>query len=150
MILPCFEKYDEARQQPYTAFLDRLQRFLELDDSILITSGFSFGDAHINSIVFEALTHRPRSHVFSLQYQDLVDGHVLVRTAKVRRNLAVLMPTKGVIGGVSGSWRLLGSMPVEAGLFEKNAPTAADPKPTNGRLMLGAFGIFCAFLGTFG
>ncbi|SRR6266496_397000 len=44
MILPSFEKYDESRQQPYSAYLERLGRFVDLDDSLLVTAGFSFGD----------------------------------------------------------------------------------------------------------
>ena len=70
MILPSFQKYDESRQQPYASFTDRLSRFLELDDALLVVCGFSFGDQHINDLIFEALENRPRTHVYALQYVD--------------------------------------------------------------------------------
>ena len=63
MIFPSFEKYDESRQQPYAAIMDRLGRFLELDDALLIAVGFSFGDEHINNAIFSALENRPRTGV---------------------------------------------------------------------------------------
>jgi transposase InsO family protein len=44
-----------SRQQPYASFIDRLTRFLEQDDALLIVAGSSFGDEHINNLIFGAL-----------------------------------------------------------------------------------------------
>jgi SIR2-like domain len=68
MILPSFQKYDESRQQPFASFTERLNRFLEQDDALLIVAGFSFGDEHINNLIFGALENRPRTHVYALQF----------------------------------------------------------------------------------
>lgn len=50
MIYPSFQKYDESRQQPYSAFTDRLSRFLEQDDALLVVAGFSPGVVPLSSI----------------------------------------------------------------------------------------------------
>lgn len=99
MIYPSFQKYDESRQQPYSAFTDRLSRFLDQDDALLIVSGFSFGDEHINNLIFGAMENRPRTHVYALQYSDLPEESDLIKRAYQRPNMIVLGPKTGVIGG---------------------------------------------------
>ena len=99
MILPSFQKYDESRQQPYASFTDRLSRFLELDDALLVVCGFGFGDQHINDLIFEALENRPRTHVYALQYVDPDQDSDLDRRAHQLHNLIVVGPDSGVIGG---------------------------------------------------
>jgi len=68
MIFPSFQKYDESRQQPYAAFMDRLARFLELDDALMIVSGFGFGDEHINNVIFGALGSVDIYRAFMMAY----------------------------------------------------------------------------------
>ena len=80
MIYPSFQKYDESRQQPYSAFTDRLSRFLEQDDALLIVAGFGFGDEHINNLIFGALENRPRTHVYALQFEEFSEDNVLIQT----------------------------------------------------------------------
>ena len=59
MILPSFQKYDESRQQPYASFTDRLSRFLETDDALLVVCGFGFGDQHINNLILRSTGKPP-------------------------------------------------------------------------------------------
>lgn len=107
LILPSFHKYDESRKQPYAAMLERLHRVLvEREDGILVTVGYSFGDEHINSVIFDALDVRDRLHVFSLQFGDPAEDHELISRAKSRKNLIVYGRKSAVIGGVAGAWRL--------------------------------------------
>ena len=146
MILPSLEKYDESRQQPYMAFIDRLQRFIEADDAILITVGFSFSDEHINAVILEALAHRPRSHLYALQFSDLAPEHILRRRAQSQRNIAVITPQKGVLGGVEGDWQLLGELPTGVKIFQPDAGSGTK----SGKVALGDFNNFCDFLKTFG
>jgi len=155
LILPSYQKYDESRKQPYVTLMERLTRFLDRDDAFLVTVGFSFGDQHINAVVFDALAARPRTHVCCLQYDEVPDSHDLVRRAKQRLNLAVLGPATAVMSGVKGTWRL--GEPVDdraADLidvgFDSDAvpPDVSEPGAVSGRFRLGDFTRFCAFLGS--
>jgi hypothetical protein len=146
MILPSFHKFDESRQQPYAAFIDRLGRFLDQDDALLITSGFSFGDEHINNVIFSALENRPRTHVYSLQFGELDNDHDLLRRALRQRNLIILGPKTGVVGGRRAEWRLEEGAPVVDTVFEVGPKAEADSQATAAKLKLGDFEKFCEFL----
>ena len=154
MILPSFEKYDESRQQPYVAIMDRLSRFLELDDALLIVAGFSFGDEHINSVIFSALENNPRTHVYALQFNDGDDDAEHIKRSVERRNLVVIEPKTGIIGGMRGEW----SDPADAASINKAYEAAQTPTPLageadseeqtapTGRMKIGDFSSFCSFL----
>ena len=104
MILPSFQKYDESRQQPYASFTDRLSRFLETDDALLVICGFGFGDQHINNLIFAALENRPRTHVYALQYVDPDQETDLAKRARKLDNLIVVGPNSATIGGRHDIW----------------------------------------------
>lgn len=153
MIYPSFQKYDESRQQPYVAFADRLTRFLEQDDALLIVAGFSFGDEHINNLIFGALENVPRTHVYALQFDELPEENHLIKRACQRTNMIVVDPRTGVIGGQRGAWvSLERPMSMEAAFeLQDDAPAGvadgaeiADEKSV--RMKIGDFGSFCDFL----
>jgi hypothetical protein len=146
MILPSSQKYDESRQQPYAAFMDRLTRFLDQDDALLVTCGFSFGDEHINSVIFSAMENRPRTHVYSLQFEDVGDGHTLVQRGLKRRNLIVVCPKTGIIGGRRADWRLDQAALFVDTVFELDPSTGAGAVAKTGMMRLGDFTKFCEFL----
>jgi SIR2-like domain len=147
MILPSLRKYEESRKQPYVAMLDRLRGILsERDDIILITSGYSFNDQHINEILFEALDSNPGLHVFALCFEDLADDGVLVTKARAQQKLVVFSPKRAFVGGVEGTWRVtdpkLGASRL-AGVFVLDGEEGPG-----GRLALGDFNSFCGLLGS--
>lgn len=146
MILPSFYKYDESRQQPYAALIERLGRFLEQDDALLIAAGFGFSDEHINNVVFSAIENRPRTHVYALQYEELDGGHDLIKRAHRQKNLIVLGPDTGVIGGLRFPWRLEEAAPLVDSVFALAPGTPADPTPKTGQMTIGDFAKFCGFL----
>ncbi|MBB2991075.1 hypothetical protein FHR72_002548 [Mycolicibacterium iranicum] len=155
LILPSSHKYDESRKQPYVAMLERLHRVLtEREDGILITLGYSFGDEHINSVIFDALDVRDRLHVFSLQFADPADDHDLISRAKGSSNLVVYGRRRAAVGGVTGEWRL--HEPVDRRLaplmdipFDSDASLPGDDKPSlTGSFRLGDFKWFAKFLDT--
>lgn len=55
MIFPSTEKYAESYEVPYFDLFSIFQKFLLKNNSLLITSGFSFGDLHISSIIQNAI-----------------------------------------------------------------------------------------------
>lgn len=148
MIYPSFEKYDESRQQPYSAFADRLARFLEQDDALLIVSGFSFGDEHINNLIFAALENRPRTHVYALQYEDLPENNELVKRGLQRPNLIIIGPENGVIGGRRAPWHASEPPSFMTDAFEfREAPAGGGgEEKAVGVMKIGDFGAFSGFL----
>ncbi|KGG96087.1 hypothetical protein P245_06070 [Comamonas thiooxydans] len=64
-------KYELTQKQPYSALFERLRQFLLTPDSILLTSGFSFRDAHICAVLDEALAMNANASVMAFQYMPL-------------------------------------------------------------------------------
>ena len=152
MILPSFLKYDESRQQPYASFTDRLSRFLETDDALLVICGFGFGDQHINNLIFAALENRPRTHVYALQYEDLDQETDLARRAYQLNNLIVVGPNSGIIGGRQDSWGTTEGQANVYGMYEALPGTQeaeiSDPTELMNavRMKVCDFAQFCHFL----
>lgn len=55
MIFPSSIKYESSYEQPFFEMMSRFQTELRTDNALLIIIGYSFGDKHINSMIFEAL-----------------------------------------------------------------------------------------------
>ena len=155
MIYPSFQKYDESRLQPYSAFTDRLSRFLEQDDALLIVAGFSFGDEHINNLIFETLENRPRTHVYALQFNEIPENNDLVSRAKQRTNMIVIGPETGIIGGRRARWVPTESPLVMGDIFELKEAEAVEAEgigeeigesTKSGFMKIGDFSVFCDFL----
>lgn len=149
MIYPSFQKYDESRQQPYSTFADRLNRFLEQDDALLIVAGFNFGDEHINHLIFSTLENRPRTHVYALQFEELPDESDVIKRAYQRSNLIVIGPKTGIIGGQRAAWSPTESPSFMNVAFElqKQEPTGEEGQETqSGRMKIGDFKSFCDLL----
>ena len=152
LILPSYEKYEQSRKQPYIAILDRLSRVLTArDDCLLVTVGYSWGDQHVNEVLFDALDTRERMHIVALQHSDPPAASDLHQAALRRANLLVLAPNTGIVGGVLGSWQL--SDPVDdrtAELldvpFDSDAVPERDELAVSGKFRLGKFEWFGRFL----
>lgn len=164
MILPSHRKYDESRKQPYLALLDRLSNVLNHEHALLITCGYSFGDEHINAIIFNNLDNRPTTHVISLQYEELSTNTQLVEWAQKKSNFTVLGPSSGVISGRLGTWRLIQPVDDKSSSFMDTAfdskayveagvaapATEAPADNFTGTMRLGDFNWLCKFLNTMG
>ena len=55
MIFPSSIKYESSYEQPFFEMMSRFQTELRTDNALLIIIEYSFGDKHINSMIFEAL-----------------------------------------------------------------------------------------------
>jgi hypothetical protein len=58
-IYPSDAKYDESRRVPFIVLQDRLRRALNHPETLMLISGYSFGDAHLNEMLFDAAGRRP-------------------------------------------------------------------------------------------
>jgi hypothetical protein len=106
LIYPDHLKYDHTQKQPYAALFDRLRAFLRTPDALLITCGFSFGDAHIVSAIEEALAAYPLAAIVALQYRNLADEPLAGAIAEKRPNLSVYAADGAIISGVRGPWKV--------------------------------------------
>jgi len=104
LVYPDHLKYDLTQKQPYSALFERLKNFLLTPDSLLLSIGFSFRDAHICAVLDESLAMNANSAVLAFQYQSLGKEAPAVKLAGDRPNLSVYASDGAVIGGVQGKW----------------------------------------------
>lgn len=128
-IYPSDQKYDDSRRVPFVVMMDRFRRALSEPETLLIVSGYSFSDEHINEIIFEAARRRPRSQYVVMCYDSIPPA--LHKSALEIRNIVAIGAIEAIIGGRLGSWTI-----------EQNIPGLA----TNNRCCLGDFSYLAAFL----
>lgn len=143
LVYPDHLKYDLTQKQPYSALFERLKRFLLTPDSLLLTIGFSFRDAHICAVLDESLAMNANTAVLAFQYQDLAKEEPAVKLANDRPNLSVYAADGAVIGGVLGKWRP-GELPKNWGSIRESFWAARKPKEAN-QFLLGDFAAFARF-----
>lgn len=153
MILPSHRKYDESRKMPYLALMDRLATSLLVDGTLLVTSGYSWSDQHINSTILTALDTHPSNAVIALSYAELDSVPHLVEMTKSRSNLLVIGPREGILRGQRRNWALPQLMSNAAASFldiayDSDAIPEEEGRQVTGRMRLGDFNSFCAFLTT--
>lgn len=104
LIYPTHLKYDQSRQMPYYAMLERLRTFLRSEQCVLLTCGYSFGDEHINAYIGQGLAGNPNAACFGMIFNDRVSAPKAVDLAKRHANLTLLAADGGVIGTVDRNW----------------------------------------------
>ncbi|MGY1849534.1 SIR2 family NAD-dependent protein deacylase [Blastococcus sp. SYSU DS1021] len=104
LIYPSHLKYDQSRRLPYLALLDRLRSFLRQPSSVIVSSGFSYRDEHINEVMGQALHANPTASVLALLYGDLAQYDEAVALAKRTPNLSLLAQDAAVVGAQLGTW----------------------------------------------
>ena len=141
LVYPDHLKYDLTQKQPYAALFERLKRFLLTPDTVLLTIGFSFRDAHICAVLGEALAMNANAAVIALQFQTLAEEESARKLAFGHSNLSVYATDSAVIGGVPGRWRL-GDTPKN---WSEIRSSFWDAHGGDGVFLLGDFGSFCRF-----
>lgn len=101
-IYPSDAKYDESRRVPFVVLQDRLRRALNHPETLMLVSGYSFGDAHLNEMLFEAARRRPRSEVIVFCFNAITDE--LADRAVTTPNLQVVGAAEAILGGVRAGW----------------------------------------------
>ncbi|SEH40137.1 SIR2 family protein [Tardiphaga sp. OK245] len=104
LIYPSHLKYDQSRQMPYFAMLDRLRVFLRSDQCVLLTCGYSFADEHINAYIGQGLSGNPNASCIAMIWNDRADAPKAIELAKRHANLTVLAADGSVIGTINRSW----------------------------------------------
>lgn len=104
LIYPSHLKYDQSRQMPYLAMIDRLRTFLRSDQCVLLTCGYSFGDEHINAYIAQGLSGNPNAACLGMVYNDRASAPRAVELAKRHANLTLLAADGAVIGTVDRNW----------------------------------------------
>jgi len=70
-IFPSDTKYEESRRVPFVVLQDRFRRALHEPETLVLVSGYSFSDAHLNDMIFDAASHCPRSEFQVFCYSDI-------------------------------------------------------------------------------
>ena len=104
LIYPSHLKYDQSRQMPYYAMLDRLRVFLRTDQCVLVTCGYSFGDEHVNATIAQGLSGNSNAACLGMIFNDRSDVPRGVELAKRHGNLTLLAADGGVVGTVDRAW----------------------------------------------
>lgn len=117
LIYPSHLKYEESRKMPYLALIDQLNRFIRKKSSLLILSGYSFNDPHLNDTITNALKANPTAMVLGLMFEhyeikddddNLVERYPdAYRLAKKQHNLNIWTFDKAIIGTNLGSWKTI-------------------------------------------
>lgn len=104
LIYPSHLKYDQSRQMPFLAMLDRLRVFLSSDQCVLVMCGYSFGDPHINAFIAQGLASNPNAACIAMIFGDLADVNPAVQLANQHPNLSLLAADGAILGTVLGEW----------------------------------------------
>jgi len=101
-IYPSMRKYDQSRKVPFLSLQDRFRRALDLEETVMIISGYSFNDEHINNIIFEAADRNPRSEFIVFSHQEI--SGILYEHAEDTPNLIAAGPN-GAFWKDWGQWK---------------------------------------------
>lgn len=101
-IYPSDTKYDESRRVPFVVLQDRLRRALLQPETLMLITGYSFSDDHLNEQIFDAATRRERSEFIVFCYSDIPDA--LNERAVITPNLQVISRHEAIIGGIRANW----------------------------------------------
>jgi hypothetical protein len=99
-IYPSDDKYNQSRRVPFLVLQDRFRRALAEPESFTLVCGYSFGDAHLNEILFNAATRYPRSEIAVFCFDDIpgaLDG-------TLPPNLSVMGAQEAILAGERLPW----------------------------------------------
>ncbi|WP_206432200.1 SIR2 family protein [Sphingomonas sp. ABOLF] len=111
LVFPEHLKYEQTQKAPYAALLDRLRAFLATPDTLLISVGFSFADAHISARIDEGLAANPSASVFAFQFQKLENEGCAGELARRLPNFSVYARDAAVVNGSAGLWKVPDQLP---------------------------------------
>ena len=102
-IYPSDAKYEESQRVPFVVFHDRLRRSLNEPETLVLISGYSFGDEHLNEVLFDSALRRERSEYIAFCFDDIPEA--LAHRATLAPNLQVVSRREAILGGIRGAWK---------------------------------------------
>ncbi len=115
LIHPSHLKYEQSRKMPYLALIDQLSKFIRQTSSLLIISGYSFSDEHLNYTITDSLKANPTAMVLGLMYESFYvkneKEELVARYPKAykltesQHNLNLWTFDKAIIGTNTGDWQ---------------------------------------------
>lgn len=102
-IYPSDAKYEESRRVPFVVLQDRLRRSLHENETLTIINGYSFGDDHLNEMIFDAALRCERSEFVVFCYSTIPD--VLAKKAELTPNIQVVTGKEAILSGQRADWR---------------------------------------------
>lgn len=102
-IFPSDAKYEESRRVPFLVLHDRLRRALHQPETLVIIAGYSFSDADLNELLFDAAARRARSEFVAFCHSKIPE--VLADRATSTPNLQVVTGSEAILGGVRAEWK---------------------------------------------
>ena len=145
LVFPEHLKYDQTQKAPYASLLDRLRAILSTEDTLLLSIGFSYADAHISARIDEALAANPAASVFAFQFQVLDKESFAVELAGRRPNFSVYARDKAMISGIAAKWQPPGELPTKDWGPIRSSYWASPAKGEEPEFKLGAIEDFAAF-----
>lgn len=121
-IYPSDTKYEESRRVPFVVLQDRFRRALHQPETLMLISGYSFSDDHLNELLFEAATRRERSELIAFCFSGIPAE--LAERAERTPNLQAVAPSEAIIGGIRAGWATPPDSP--AGVWENDAFALGD------------------------
>ncbi|HEX8516116.1 MAG TPA: SIR2 family protein [Bacteroidia bacterium] len=107
IIHPSHLKYDQSRKMPYLALIDRLNKFLRQNSAVLIMTGYSFSDDHLNDTIINALKANPTAMVIGLLFGPLTEKYdKALKLSENRSNLSIWTLNEAIIGGLKAEWKI--------------------------------------------
>jgi len=153
LIYPSHLKYEQSRKMPYLALIDQLNRFVRQKSSLLIISGYSFNDDHLNDTIINALKANPSAMVLALMYDKYYYLDKKERypkaygIAKDRHNLNLWTFDKAIIGTNPGEWKKNNKdSDDDISRFVVDCPKELNPEEKETFVKLGDFAEFANFL----
>ncbi len=129
-IYPADTKYEESRRVPFVVLMDRFRRALHQPESLVIVSGYAFGDQHLDELIYDAALRCPRSEFVVFCHSTIPE--TLADKAGVTPALSVVTKNEAILGTERGEWKEGSEVP--PGIW------------ADGALQLGDFAVLAAFL----
>jgi hypothetical protein len=101
-IYPSEEKYEASRRVPFLVLHDRFRRAMDEPETLLLVTGYSFGDQHWNEIIYNAALRNPRSAIIVFCHRTIPNE--LADRASTVANLTVVSETEAIWSGLRAPW----------------------------------------------